>query len=634
MDPSSSPSQNLSLNQALALHQAGDLSGAISGYRAVLDADPSNGEAYHLMGVALKDAGQPDAGLRFIEHALSLGISGFSIENNRALCLLTVGDHEAAIPALEALASDPTLEPVQGLQVTLNLALARLTGGERTGVLEAIRTLTRHPKLFPLGYDSGPLKAQSNLLKRAVSGEARLLLTRAAVALHPANLDLALEDAEANLDFIKIEDAAARYMRITRVGLKTEQDGATKVLSQAWANSLFLLNFLPQTTNQTLYTAARDWASSLPTGSHAPAVIKSRSNSKLRVGYLSQDFRTHHFLAEILPILKNHDRAEIECLAIADVLEADAGTQKVEATADQFLNLGGLPLLQKQQALKELGCDVIVGLTGYRADQRDLLLEKAAPIQLIAINHVATTGLLTVDGHITDPWLDPVQADRPATEALHRLDSGYGIYNPPLDAPAISERTPGPIVFGSFNNLLKVTDETLRLWALLLNEVPNSTLLIKAMALARFDVRRQTQARAVAAGIDPDRLILIGATVDRSAHLSALSQADVALDPIPFAGGATSREALWMGLPLVTLAGKTWASRIGASLLGRLGMTEQITTSESDYLTAAVRLAEDPDRLATLRGTLRSQIKASPLTDAETHTRELEALYRRLRTGA
>jgi len=616
------------LKTALDLHQAGDLIAAAARYQAILKDDPDQADALHLLGVLLKDSGRPEDGVGLIERAVALGKRDFATLNNLALARLAAGRVGDAVALLETIAAAPGLSSEERIGAALNLALAQIRSGAPAPALNGLAARLRdHP---PVSADV--LLATATLAQQADLDGARATVTALAIALHPDAPAALFAYANALLELGALDRAATAFRRRVQHFDRREASHG-----DAWANYLFLLNFLPETTDRAVYEAARAWARDTrdaddrgPIG--APAIVDRTGLSRLRIGYLSSEFRTHHFLHEALPIFTAHDRARVEVVAFGDVARPDAGTARVEAAVDRYVPLVGLAPERKIETMRAARLDVLMALTGYRADQRALLLDRVAPYQMIAINNVATTGLESVDGHVTDPWLDPPDAatPRPATETLHRLATGYSCFDGIPEAPAITARQDGPIVFGAFNNLTKLTDTTLRLWARLLDRVPESRLLIQAIALSRPGVRRAYLARMEACGLPMDRVRVAGAVVDRHAHLARFRDADIALDPVPFPGGASSRDALWMGLPVITLAGATWMSRVGASILGRLDLDPLVAATETEYLDKAAALAADTARLAELRHTLRERMRASPLMDTVGHTRELEALYARV----
>jgi predicted O-linked N-acetylglucosamine transferase (SPINDLY family) len=558
------------------------------------------------------------------------------------------------VQAIDAFAHAVTYRPDAASFV--NLAGAMLFAGQRDEAIVACReALARSPDFVPALIDLG-----AALREAGKAGEALPILERA-VALEPGsagahhNLGIVLADFgrlnEAREAFrraiiINQEWAGPRYAlgNVLR-DLGELRDAVIQFraavridpgFGNAWSNLLFTLNFVPGETDESLARANRNWAATIEAAGEAlpPPANDRNPRRQLRIGYLSNEFRRHHFLTDFLPVLKAHDRVRFHITCYADVAVPDSETVRVAGLADTFRNLHGLDLAAQAASIRADKIDILVSLTGYLANDRCLFARRIAPVQASYINHVTTTGLRNVDYRITDPWLDPPGSETPLDpETPVRLTTGYTVYSPPDNAPepgAPPAMLRGYPTFGCFNTLIKVTDETLALWAELLRRMPNSRLVIKARELSQAAVLNSFRARMAAGGLDAARCELIGYVADQRAHLLHYTQVDIGLDPVPFAGGATTREMLWMGLPVVTLAGATRASRAGSTLLHRAGLGNLVAMTPDQYLRIAAELAADLPRLAALRAGQRGRLAASKLLDGVAHTRELEQAYRRL----
>ncbi|TAN48641.1 MAG: hypothetical protein EPN26_12370, partial [Rhodospirillales bacterium] len=241
-----------------------------------------------------------------------------------------------------------------------------------------------------------------------------------------------------------------------------------------------------------------------------------------------------------------------------------------------------------------------------------------------------TSGLRAIDWRLTDDIADPVgTTDHLHTEKLCRLPRGFLCFRPPDEMPEIpATRSAGQITFGSLNNFSKVSGTVIALWAAILKALPDSRMIVKNFAFASEETRDALANRFSELGIEPGRIEMLSPVKGRAQHLAAYHRIDVALDTYPYSGTATTCEALWMGVPVITLTGTTHASRVSASLLTRLDLGELIAASPEDYVAKAVALANDPKRLARLRNGLRERMKNSPLLDAEPFTRSVEDAYR------
>ncbi len=356
---------------------------------------------------------------------------------------------------------------------------------------------------------------------------------------------------------------------------------------------------------------------------------------RLRVGYVSADFRHHSvaFFAEAL--LAAHDKAAVEVVLFANDPRVDVVTQRLKACADRFVSIYALPDDLAAARIRELGIDILVDLAGHTSGNRMMLFaRKPAPVQVTWLGYPATTGLPTIDARITDAVADPPgEADRLHSERLIRLDTGFLCYRP-FDAAGpvapLPARRAGHITFGSFNNFAKLSPGTIALWTRLLREVLDARLLLKASQFKDADTRERCHAAFVAAGIAAERIEIVPPLADPAEHLALYGRVDIGLDPILYNGTTTTCEALWMGVPVVTLRGDRHVARVGASILTATGLPELVAASTDDYVAIAARLARDLDRLDALRSGLRERLRASPLCDAPHFARAMEGAYRAL----
>jgi protein O-GlcNAc transferase len=263
-----------------------------------------------------------------------------------------------------------------------------------------------------------------------------------------------------------------------------------------------------------------------------------------------------------------------------------------------------------------------------------LFARKPAPVQASWLGYPNTTGLKTIDYRIVDSYTDPPGLTDPFyTEQLVRMPESFLCYMPDSDSPEVGDlqaMTSGHITFGSFNNFTKETPEVLALWAEMLARIPDSRLLLKAKGFGDRETKDRVAGVFMEKGIDSERIELLAHETSFSGHLGLYNRIDIALDPFPYNGTTTTCEALWMGAPVITLAGNTHASRVGMSLLTNIGLPELVAATPEEYLTIAVDLANDLTRLRSLRESLRDRMKKSTLTDSNKFIAGIEALYRRM----
>ncbi len=358
-------------------------------------------------------------------------------------------------------------------------------------------------------------------------------------------------------------------------------------------------------------------------------------NRRLRIGYVSPDLRRHSVAYFFEPVIQAHRRDEFEVVCYASLPRPDFVTERLQRLADEWRDVHAMTDGELAELVRRDQIDILVDLAGHTLGNRLLAFaRKPAPVQVTYLGYPDTTGLVAMDYRLTDGWADPEGwTEHLHSEQLIRLSSGFSCYRPPEQAPPVGSspaRERGGITFGSFNNLCKVTPEIVARWAGILAAVPGSRLVMKASALGNSEVRRHIQGWFRACDIEPNRLVLMGEMPSVADHLALYGEIDVALDTFPYHGTTTTCEALWMGVPVISQAGRTHTSRVGVSLLTRAGLPELIAPSGEAYVELAVRLANDRERLSELRRTMRSRLRHSPLMDAAAVTSAIEGAYRRM----
>jgi len=350
---------------------------------------------------------------------------------------------------------------------------------------------------------------------------------------------------------------------------------------------------------------------------------------RLRIGYVSGDLRRHPVGYFLAPVLANHDRSGFEIVCYSANPIVDDMTRHLHGLCDHWRSLAGLPDEAAARQIAADQIDILVDLSGHTAFNRlPVFARRPAPVQASWLGFWGTTGLSAIGSILSDETSIPDGEDHFYSETVIRLPQGRFCYAPPDYAPE-PVAPDGPITFGSFNNLSKIGPAVRRLWAAILLRIPASRLVLKWSTLADPALRAALTAEFAEAGIDPGRIELRGASAHRD-MLAEYGDIDIALDPFPFGGGLTSCEALWMGVPVVTMPGANPASRQTAGFLRAIGHEEWIADSPGAYRRIAGDLAADRDRLAELRQGLRPALAASPLCDGPGFTRTLEQAYRAL----
>ncbi len=352
---------------------------------------------------------------------------------------------------------------------------------------------------------------------------------------------------------------------------------------------------------------------------------------RLRVGYVSPDFRLHSVAFFIEPLIEAHDRERFEVYCYSDVANPDHVTERINAVSDHWRDISSSSNEVLAERIGEDQIDLLVDLAGHFAANRlPVFAQKPAPVQFTYLGYPATTGLPEVDYRLTDAIADPPgDADRDYSETLVRLAHGFLCYRPPQTAPAAGRRNEsgGAVTFGSFNELPKISPEVIQCWCRILERVPGSKLLLKSSALVDPATCTRVEGRFEAAGLSSDRIKLLGRTATLEDHLALYARVDIALDTFPYNGTTTTCEALYMGVPVVTLSGEAHAGRVGASVLSAMQLHELVASSQDEYVNKAVALAEDEERRRIYGETTRDRMLASPLCDAPSLVREIEHNY-------
>jgi len=347
---------------------------------------------------------------------------------------------------------------------------------------------------------------------------------------------------------------------------------------------------------------------------------------------VSPNFRNQAVMSFVLPIIENHNPAEVEIYCYSDTRAPDAWTERLRRRADHWRDTANVSDYQMTEVFRTDRIDILVDLTGHIGDGRlRTLAAKPAPIEVSYIGYQATTGLSSVDYFLSDDWADPIgQTEQYFAETIWRLPETFFCYQPPEEAPevgALPAERAGFITFGCQNNLAKVTPRTLALWCRVLAAVPDSRMILLAPNCREADER--IRAVFTSAGISSDRLELVRRATPRE-YLDRYNRIDIALDPVPFNGHTTTCDAAWMGCPTIMLAGPIFPYRYGGSVLLNIGLRDLIAASEDEYVRLAAALAADRSRLVAIRSTLRETMRGSPITDGPRFTRNLESAYRQM----
>jgi predicted O-linked N-acetylglucosamine transferase (SPINDLY family) len=494
---------------------------------------------------------------------------------------------------------------------------------------EAIDTLTQlvavHSRSAKVFRDLGCAYLRADRLDEAVAA-----LTRA-IEIRPKFGEAYASLGDAYHLQGKVDEAVSCYRRA--VALRTSSE-------KTHSNLLLTLNYHRKLSPEALFAEHVKWAQqhARPLAREIPEHANDRSPDRpIRIGYVSPDFRRHSVNFFVEPLLARRDAAQFHVTCYSDVARPDDVTDRLTKLADAWRDIRGRSDRQVAEMVRDDGIDLLVDLAGHTGLNRlGVFARKPAPVQVTYLGYPNTTGLSTIDYRLTDNWADPMGAsDAVHSEHLVRLPS-FLCYQPPPEAPAISPppsvAAGGRITFGCFNILAKVTPEVMSLWAKMMAVLPGSRLVMKDRLGTFASAARRRYVHDIFAyhRINPDRIDLLPKEPDLASHLAAYSKVDIVLDPFPYNGTTTTCEALWMGVPVITLAGNRHAARVGVSILNAAGLTEFIAATPEAYVRTAVALSRDAMRLALLRRTLRQRLSASALLDQRRFMTYLERTYREM----
>lgn len=587
------------------LAAAGRLAEALDAYATATLHDPALGAAYGNIGQILAAAGQWPAALAARRTARRL-LPGAAAQAALAEALSALRDPVAAAAWRAALAFDPALpEALFGLVGDLLAA-----GARDVAPVWARRLVRLVPEHGPSRYNLGDFALSTGrlgLARRELAAALVLMPDHAGAIGDLANLHVAAADAPGGLPW---------FDRLLRLAPD---------LAQGWSNRLFAVH-AAAADEAGMAAAAGAWAARHPPASPAPA---RRRRRRLRVGYVSPDFRQHSVAAFIEPLLAAHDREAVTVYAYAELPRPDRASTRLQALADHWRRSDGMSDADLAARVREDEIDILVDLAGHSGGNRlGLFVRQPAPVQVSWLGFNATTGLRQIDWRLTDPWAAPPGTEADFAEGLWRLPRLAHVWRPPGDAPEVAARDGRPITFGSFNNPSKIGAATIELWAHVLRAVPGSRLLLKGAGLDEATTRTRLEAGFAAAGIAPGRLDLRGWQGSAAEHLAAYGDIDIALDPYPYNGVTTTCEALWMGVPVVSLRGTRMIARMGHGLLSAVGLNACAVADADQFVACAAALAGDGPARAMLRRSLRPTMAASPLRDEAGFARAVEAAYR------
>lgn len=655
------------LQRAVGCHAAGDFEGADGFYRQVLARDPDNADALSLRGALMLAHGA-------LEEARSLSAAAVARAPEQALFHSRLGSAELALgrkaEAQASFAQAVALDPGRA-EAHNNLGLLHREAGNPAAAEAAFRaaiaaqpdTSEARCNLGALLQEQGRIADAAKFLEEALRlrpdypeahlnlgntlrlldrhGDAARHLQRA-LELRPDlaeahnSLGLLLRErgefdaagkrfrqalalrqgyleAQANLDLLNYElglsSSAALPERFDRASLAIGSNRMVALLHDA------------RLTSEEIAQLHREWGARIEAGiAPLPPLLPGPRRTRLRIGLLSGDMRLNPAFYFVEPMLRHMDSDRFELFVYANVPRHDRYSRIQADLVDVWRDITVLDDAAAAALVQGDGLDLLMVTTGHFEYGRIGVAARApAPRLLNYPSYPASLGLSRVGWRLTDVWCDPPgTSDHLYVERSYRVEGGHLCYAPPEEAPKVSPApclTGGPVTFGSFNRLSKLNDRVLDLWARILTEAPESRLFLKTAQFVNADARQRVSEAFAARGIAAGRLDLERYSEDIGRHLADYGRVDIALDPFPYSGQTTTCEALWMGVPVIALAGDSYVSRVSGALLQRIGHPELVAENAAAYCGIAVALAREPVRLDSLRGRLRQAMLDCTLSD-------------------
>lgn len=640
------------LARVRALLNGGHAATAAREIEALLVKYPGAAELWTLSGEIAVTFGQLDEATRRLKRATEIAPNASNGWLALARCQIARRDTDGAIAAFDrVLVLDP-----QSLEALVELS--RLLAGRR--LWPAAIALSQRALIASRGHRNAYLEFAKILLDAGQPADAlKVLDDRLRQA--PDDVEVLAASGQVMIRLKRHDAAMARYRaalardpacRLAADGLtasliRTGQiDEARRVVAAKVARwpddaairsqSLFLLNYAVDVSAQQVTAAHREWGAWItgrtPT-KQAPR-IDTRSGRRLRIAYLSADLCRHSVAHFLVPVLEHHDRGDFEVFCYSVTPFKDDFTERIAGLVAHWREVTHLDDNALTDLIRADGIDLLIDLGGHTADHRlGVFARRAAPVQATWLGYPNTTGLPAMDFRISDAVADPVAtADPLNSEILVRLTDGFLCYRAPVsEAVAKIPSAPGrPFTFGSFNHIAKINDGVLASWAAILRESPHSRLFLKAAGLDSAATQSRLRDFFHRAGVADGRVLLQGNTAGEVAHFSAYADIDLALDPFPYNGTTTTCDALWMGVPVLTVRGDRHAARVGASLLLTIGRSDLVAESPDEYVAKAIAMASHPESVRGWRPTIAQALRHSPLMDEVAFTRKLEAAYRRM----
>ena len=595
----------------VALQAQGKLQEAVQSFGQAIQLKSDFAEAYCNHGSALKDLGQVNEAMHSFDKAIQLKPDFVEAYNNRAAALKDLGQLQDAVQSYDKAIQ---LRPNYAEAYSNRGGALRDFGQLNEAVLSYDKAIEQNPDYVEAYINRGVALKDLGQLQEAVESYNKAIQLKPDFAVAYSNRGNTLKELG------QLDDAMQDFGKA--IQLKPDY-------AEAFSNLLLLMNYTTNHDADDRIRMARKFGEvfSEKASTRFSTYNCPTDTEILRVGLVSGDLRNHsvgHFLESILSSI---DSSKIELVAYPTTPEIDDLSERIKPFFSKWKSIYG----QEDEVVANLihadGIQILLDLSGHTAKNRlPVFAYKPAPVQVSWLGYFDTTGLNEMDYVLGDPHVIPPEIEKQFTEKVWRLPETRWCFTAPdvgIEISPLPALSNAYITFGCFNNLSKLNDKVVQLWAKILTALPSSKLLLKNRQFADQSAREHMIYRFSDLGIDKSRINLEGPD-DRQNYFAAYNRVDITLDPFPFTGGTTSVESLWMGVPLLTLAGDSLVSRQGVGVLMNASLLEWIAESEEEYLTRAIHFASDTDKLASLRTELRSQALASPLFDAPRFARNIE----------
>jgi len=635
------------LQQALSFQKSGDYASAEILYRKLFK-NNDNADAANLLGCLLMNRGnyqgaeeyikkaikiKPDVyffyyhlglvysrqnfwneAIKAFQKALSYNPQHADSLNNLGVALNSIGSFEPAIIILKkALAIQP--DHSESLN---NIAIAYSMKGDNNKALNYyLKAIERFPEKPECHKNIAGIYRKLHLLKRA-EHHLHLALRYSPNYIQALNdYGVILKDQGKNL---KAYEAFCKIVEL-------DDD-----FIEAQSNRLYMLHYLPQQSPESIFNEHTEFGKRITCRNSSLQFANRSKNNRIRIGYVSPDFRNHSVSFFIKPILQNHDPTFFEIFCYANVARPDQVTFSLKSLNVHWRNIYGISNEHVAKQIENDRIDILVDLAGHSSSNRLMVFaQKPAPIQVTYLGYPNTTGIPTIDYRITDSTTDPKKNEHLYTEKLIYIDPCFLCYSPQEDVPLSHLKASCQnIIFGSFNNIGKLNDDVVQVWSKILKNLPGSIIMLKSAGFTDKDTQHLWRKKFNNLGINDHQVLFSGYIPDIKKHLSVCHNVDIALDTFPYNGTTTTFETLWLGIPVITLSGNSHVSRVGHSILKSIGLEELVAHSKDEYVNKVIQLASNKFLLKMFRKQLRNLMKQSVLADGKTFTRQIEYKFQKM----